>query len=98
MTKKLNPEEIELYKKIAEVLFNMWDPIGISHEVDVNDEYNEYVPKVFNLLIANEPKEFLIKYLSDVEFNRMGLTPDIRRIQLVVDVLLVHKKKILGFQ
>ena len=40
MGKKLPPDQLELYKRIDEILFYKWDPIGISDGDWARDSIN----------------------------------------------------------
>lgn len=91
---KFNPQENELYKKTDEVLFYIWDPIGISNEPYARDEYYSYLPHVFQMLIDNEPKASIVNYLLTVVSDNMGISPDVNKTEEVVQILFGYKNKI----
>ena len=91
---KLSPKEIELYKRTDEVLHYIWDPIGVSDSPYARDEYWNYLPHVFNLLIKNESKNVIVNYLLSVETERMELNPNKSKAEYVVDILYEYKQKI----
>jgi len=45
MGQKLPPKQLELYKRIDEILFYRWDPIGVSDGAWARDEYQSYLPQ-----------------------------------------------------
>jgi hypothetical protein len=45
----LAAKEFLIYKKIDEILWQDWDPIGINDMSDARDEYDGYVSQLFNL-------------------------------------------------
>ncbi len=73
MGQKLPPKQLEFYKRIDEVLFYKWDPIGISDSSWPRDEYYSYLPRVFALALENESPEPIAEYLSIVTTENMGL-------------------------
>ena len=63
----------ELTNRVDEVLYYLWDPIGVSDEPCARGEYSTYVGSIVSLL--NENKEDKIaKRLSEIETTSMGLT------------------------
>lgn len=74
MGRKLPPAQLELYRRIDEILFYRWDPIGISDSNWARDEYQSYLPAVFNMALASEPPEKIAEYLTTVTAERMGLS------------------------
>ena len=51
---KLKKEHQELFKAVDEVLFYIWDPIGVSDQPYARDEYSSYVSNIFSLLLTSE--------------------------------------------
>ena len=71
MGQKLPPEQIELYKRIDEVLFYKWDPIGISDGDWARDEYQSYLPQVFKLALETNNPELIANYLTVITTKNM---------------------------
>jgi len=94
MGKKLNPQQMELYRATDEVLHYIWDPIGVSDAPNARDEYWGYLPKVFKMLIDESPKEKIADYLLEIEEERMGLNPNKENAKRVVGILNEYKNKI----
>ena len=94
MGQKLNPKENELYKRTDEVLFYIWDPVGVSKEPYARDEYLAYLPQVFQLLLNNKPKEIIVEYLLSVVSDKIGLSPNKKETEEVVEILKEYKEKI----
>lgn len=46
----MTSEQKELYTAIDEILWNDWDPIGVS-DIAPRDEYQSYTPTIFSLKI-----------------------------------------------
>ena len=90
MGKKLPPQEMEFYKRIDEVLFYKWDPIGISEGNWARDEYQSYLPQVFKLALENEKPEPIANYLSVVTTESMGLSEekshDLKIAKLILEI------------
>jgi hypothetical protein len=48
MGKTLPPDQLALYKRIDEILWEDWDPIGVVAFGDAaRDEYQSYLPSIF---------------------------------------------------
>lgn len=73
MGQKLPLDQLALYKRIDEILWKDWDPIGISDMPQARDEYYGYLPHVFSLALDNQPAEKIAEYLHWVASERMGL-------------------------
>ncbi len=73
MGKKLPPDQIELYKRIDDILFYEWDPIGVSEIEEARDEYHSYLPRVFKMALEHEEPYGIAKYLTEVTTSSMGL-------------------------
>ena len=61
----------ELRNRISEILFYIWDPIGISHANWPRDEYIAYEPEVFRLLMVSESYEPIADYLTKISSEYM---------------------------
>jgi hypothetical protein len=90
MGKKLPPDQLELYKRIGEILFYKWDPIGISDTDWARDEYRSYLPKVFGMALESQSLEQIAEYLTLVTTESMGLSAardhDTTSAKLIMDV------------
>ena len=69
----------ELYKKIDEILWNDWDPIGVNDIKTVMDEYTSYVPYIVNLKMKGANVEKIAKHLLQLESGSMGMSGSIER-------------------
>jgi len=90
MVKKLPPRQIELYKRIDEILVYKCDPIGISDSDWARDEYQSYLPQVFSRALQPNPVEPISNYLNVISTENMGLPPvpehDLKIANLIVEV------------
>ena len=94
---KSSPEEIELYKRVDEVLHYLWDSIGIAGEPRVRDEYYSYLPKVYALVLEakdNEDVGDIVDYLQDIAHNWMALTTKREKAEEIARILMKWKDKI----
>ena len=67
---KMNPEQLQLYKSIDAILWLDWDPIGIN-QIGVSDEYNSYIPQVYQLKVNGASKIEIANYLDEIITKRM---------------------------
>ncbi|UPW17088.1 hypothetical protein M0C34_12600 [Agarivorans sp. TSD2052] len=90
MRKKLPPDQLELYKRIDEILFYKWDPIGISDGDWARDEYQSYLLRVFTYAIESDSPDSIAKYLGVVSTESMGLSAvpehDMNIAKMIIEV------------
>src|SRR5690606_24998860 len=61
-----------LYKKIDDILWFDWDPIGIN-DLAPRDEYQSYVPEIFGLIKSGADKQQIAERLFKLESDNMGM-------------------------
>ena len=87
-----NPDELRI--RVDEVLYYFWDPIGVANEPFARAEYESYVPKVLQLLIAQDDPSPIAAYLADVIRSSMVLAPDMLCCNETAALLQRHKQAI----
>ena len=95
MGEKLLPKQLELYRGIDEILWNDWDPIGINLLPSSRDEYQNYIPVIFRMVMKSVSIQELEEYLDDVVRNRMGLR-SIKKSNQPVAKKIIELKNQLG--
>lgn len=83
----------ELERRVDEVLFYKWDPIGVNHYISARAEYRSYVPAVLEKLKACDRKGVL-GVLKDIQVESMGEEFDSTSASNIVDLLFEHKEAI----
>ncbi|PZQ45490.1 MAG: hypothetical protein DI551_07160 [Micavibrio aeruginosavorus] len=83
--------EPNLYTRVGEVIHYIWDPIGISEAPGARDEYDTYLPDIMSIL-STKPPEALVKYLSWIVTERMGLSANPQHDLKVVEILFSWKE------
>jgi hypothetical protein len=66
-------ESRRIRTEIRDVLLQVWDPIGVRDEPNAQDEYDSYVPGIFELLTAGASDECLGKHLLRIVNEQMEL-------------------------
>jgi len=84
----------EIWRRVDEVLFYLWDPIGISPEPNARAEYENYVPKIVGLIERGAKSQEIAAELKSIISECMGLTPDEARCLSIAELLLQHHKAI----
>jgi hypothetical protein len=88
----MQTRDAELYQRVDEVLFYLWDPIGVSDlatgEPSVRDEYKSYVPQVYEATAQGKSKEYIASMLSRIEKKLMGLEPNQEHCAQVAELIL----------
>ncbi|CAA0102247.1 Uncharacterised protein [BD1-7 clade bacterium] len=91
MEMKLPPDQLELYKRIDEILFYKWDPIGVSDSDWARDEYQSYLPRVFAYAMEYNSPEPLAKFLRVVSTEVMGLPAAAKHDQDIAELIIEIK-------
>lgn len=72
----------ELYAAIHRIVTIEWDPIGVGDTPEGNDEYNSYIPALYELIQARAPVESIARYLNKVAVDAFGLDDNAERTRL----------------
>jgi len=84
----------ELERRVDEVLFYKWDPVGVEHHVVARAEYRSYVPSVLAAVNTGDIAK-ITSVLIDIQTNQMGgSVTDSRLITKIAELLLEHKEAI----
>lgn len=92
MSRKSSPKDAELYKRIDEVIFYLWDPVEVSNAVGARSEYEGYLPSVFEIVRRNAPSSEIADYLMRVESERMGMKPRSKKASEIAELLIEYKE------
>jgi hypothetical protein len=84
----------ELWRRVDEVLYYVWDPIGVSDEPYARGEYESYVPRVLHLVEESDNIKPISRPLGEIVSTNMGLSPDKKRCDYTAEILLKHKEAI----
>ena len=83
-------KEFIQYKKIDDILWTDWDPIGVN-DIAPRDEYQSYVPEIFGLLKSNANRNEIAKILYKLETENMGMESKIENCLTIADKILALK-------
>lgn len=59
--------------KVKQILWEVWDPIGVNGEPDAFGEYDSYAPHILNLLQSGASEDQLANALDHITNDLMGL-------------------------
>ncbi|SDC13163.1 hypothetical protein [Niabella drilacis] len=76
-----------LYKKIDDILWFDWDPIGVN-DIAPRDEYQSYVPEIFGLVKAKTDRQEIANRLHKFETENMGMSGTIENCLTIADKIL----------
>lgn len=80
----------ELEKRVDEILFYLWDPIGVSDEPAARGEYSSYTMTVLKYTLT-EDIEKITKLLTKIESDSMGLISNRKHNEKVAERLVEFK-------
>ncbi len=84
----------ELEKRVDEVLYYVWDPIGVNEEPYARAEYRSYVTSVLGHVVNGKSEIEISDLLCGIESESMGLTPNKKNALRAAAVLIKHKEAI----
>jgi hypothetical protein len=84
----------ELEKRVDEVLYYVWDPIGVNEEPYARAEYRSYVSSVLGCLVEGKTASEIADYLCKIESESMWLSPNKQSALKVANALIQNKKAI----
>ena len=94
----INFDSSELRKRVDEILYYIWDPIGVSTCASARGEYWNYVDQILELLEQNEGIDEISERLEFIRVEWMGLPVNKKRSDFAAGILQDHKKAIKGGQ
>jgi hypothetical protein len=95
---KLDSTDREMYRRIDEVLFYIWDPIGVDAFVGAptRDEYRSYVLGLLSLVKSGADKDAIAEHLGTIVYDTIGLSRCREREEKVAEILVKWRQKIYG--
>ena len=69
----ITAKDFLLYKKIDEILWFDWDPIGVN-DIALRDEYQSYVPEIYGLVKSNANRQEIANRLFKLETETIGMS------------------------
>lgn len=85
MTNKSKRQELE--RRIDEVLFYVWDPIGVSDTPAARGEYSSYTMTILECVLDEDIKK-IAEQLGKIESTSMGLATNETKNLEIAELLL----------
>jgi len=89
---QLNISELQI--RIDEVLYYIWDPIGVNYDPCARHEYTSYVPAVLGQLLQHDDVNKISLFLATTIRNSMELCPNTEKCNYTAEILLKYKDAI----
>jgi hypothetical protein len=86
--------ELELYRRVDEILYYVWDPIGLAASPAARNEYKGYLPEILTMLQMGLNAPEIASYLDKLATENMGLSADPEYSKRVAELLLDWKSEI----
>ena len=64
----------DIQDSIREILFHDWDPISVSDNPKLRDEYDSYIAPIYRILAGSRSEDELIEFLFQTERDTIGLS------------------------
>jgi len=90
----MNKEEKQFLIRVDEILFYLWDPIGVRDVPEARDEYSSYVNGAAKLAKSSSPPQAIADYLNKIESERMGISARNEHSLVIANLLLETKDAI----
>ncbi|MGE4049480.1 MAG: hypothetical protein AB7F38_00310 [Piscinibacter sp.] len=88
MTSAPDQFEQELLQRVDEVLYYLWDPLGVAREPQSRQEYAAFVPDVFAALLDDADETRLMELLLLLETEFLGQGPRPSQARRIAEVLI----------
>ena len=86
-TNLIAAKDFLLYKRIDDILWFDWDPIGVK-DLALRDEYQSYVPEMFALKQSGQDRNEIAKRLWKIETENMGMGGTFENCLMVADKIV----------
>jgi hypothetical protein len=83
----------ELEQRIDEVLYYVWDPIGVSEIPAAREEYSSYTRVILEYVLAEDLKK-VAHQLNNIQVDSMGLLVTEEKNLVVAEQLLDFKSAV----
>ncbi|WP_298827273.1 hypothetical protein [uncultured Piscinibacter sp.] len=77
----------ELLQRVDEVLYYLWDPLGVAREPSSRQEYSAFASEVFAALVDDADEQRLMELLLLLETDFLGLGPRPSQARRVAELL-----------
>ncbi len=94
MNKKLTSEQAKLFKRIDEILWGDWDPIGVNYNENIRNEYQSYVPQAFRLAHDDSEVSEIALYLNRIVTEKMGLQSNFEHCTKIAKLIKYARNEI----
>ena len=94
MGQEFSKSQLALYRAVDEVLYYVWDPIRVSEFPEAWDEYQAYLPQVFQMLQMRSTAADVAQHLSTVSTGRMGLKSNLDHDLKVAKLMLSWQRRV----
>lgn len=68
---------------IRDVILKEWDPIGVAHFPEAQNEYDGYVAEVDALVVRRASQAEIFAHLCKMETDIMGLAGDLQKTESI---------------
>ena len=80
----------ELLKRVDEVLYYFWDPIGVSDEPCAREEYTSYTSTVLKFTLSEDISK-ITQLLNKIQSDSMGLPTNSEHNKATAERLVEYK-------
>jgi len=85
---QLSVSTIAERQRVVRDALKEWDPIGVAHVPEADDEYDGYVPTIYNMIVGDKAREEIVDYLWWLETEQIGMPGDRGGVEQFADRLL----------
>ena len=81
----------DLRARVDEVLYYVWDPIGVSDEPCARGEYRDYAPEIYSMLAKGAAAVAVSTRLQEIIRTQMELVPNAEHCDRTAALLVGHR-------
>lgn len=78
------------FAAVRHVLFYEWDPIGVSSNVALLDEYDRFVPGLVTMINDGRDAAFIVQRLTTIEQELVAETPEDSKERVAASLLALR--------
>lgn len=85
----------ELYRRVDEILYYLWYPIGVKDEPAARSEYSGYVSSIASVLYKTDDVKAISNQLYQIATVNMGLISNYEESNKIANLLVEAKHAII---
>ena len=74
-----------IYRKVADIMWNDWDPIGVNELFEDKSEYDGYIPSIYAIAESSRDADVVAYEMVKIEKERMGMDGNLQQAKIAAE-------------